>query len=196
MSKSSLPQSSRPNSTLPHPSPPQQTLQSKIVAREALRLALENMEFAAFERIMKSLLYKSGYLSVQLIGRNYKRGRTASGGLDLTARSVTELSSALTIAQVKQYKRVVSRRFVDELRGAMLRTGAEQGLLLTVSNFSKVAHAAARESKVAPIKLIEGEEVLDLLFAYRIGVRESKGQWRLDEKYLDFLQERAIGTYR
>lgn len=161
-----------------------------------LRHALETMEFAAFERIMKSLLYKSGYLSVHLIGRNTKRGRTSQGGLDMTARSVTELSSALTIAQVKQYQRIVSRRFVDELRGAMLRIGAEQGLLLTMSKFSRVAHDAAKESNVAPIKLIEGEEILDLLFAYRVGVCETKGRWRLDEGYLDRLQKRAISTYR
>ena len=171
-------------------------LQSRTETREALRHALETMEFAAFERIMKSLLYKSGYLSVHLIGRNHKRGRTHRGGLDITARSVTELSSALTIAQVKQYKRVVSRRFVDELRGAMLRIGAEQGLLLTLSKFSRVAHSAAKESSVAPVKLIEGDEILDLLFAYRIGVSESNGIWRLNEQYLDKLQEKAIGMYR
>ncbi len=170
-------------------------LRSEIPAREALRHALEQMEFAAFEQIMKSLLYKSGYLSVQLIGRNYKQGRTPQGGLDLTARSVTELSSSLTIAQVKQYKRTVSRRFVDELRGAMLRLGAGQGLLLTLSKFSQVAHQAAQDSPVAPITLIEGEGILDLLFAYRIGVHEFKGQWQLDEKYLDFLQQRSMSTH-
>jgi restriction system protein len=171
-----------------------QWLQSQAATRQALRHRLEDMEFAAFERIMKSLLYKSGYLSVHLIGRNYKRGRTPRGGLDMTARSVTELSSSLTIAQVKQYKRTVSRRFVDELRGAMLRLGAGQGLLLTMSKFSKVAHEAARDTPVAPITLIEGEEILDLLFAYRIGVALQSRIWQLDEKYLDFLQERSMST--
>lgn len=170
------------------------SLQAQNIARAELRHALEEMEFAAFERIIKSLLYRSGYVSVQLIGRNYKRGRTPKGGLDMTARSVTELSSALTIAQVKQYKRVVSRRFVDELRGAMLRIGAGQGLLLTMSKFSKVAHEAAKDSPVAPITLIEGEEILDLLFAYRIGIVLQDRIWRLDEKYLDFVQERSMST--
>jgi restriction endonuclease Mrr len=178
-----------------------QSLRSEVLTREALRHALETMEFAAFERIMKRLLYKSGYVSVYLIGRNYKRGRTPKGGLDLTARSVTELSSALTIVQVKQYQRVVSRRFVDELRGAMLRLGAGQGLLLTLSKFSRVAHEAAQDSPVAPVKLIEGEEILDLLFAYRISVVNQHGEWRLDDKYLDRLkaldsfQKRFMSTY-
>jgi HJR/Mrr/RecB family endonuclease len=156
---------------------------SRQAVRQELRERLTQMEFLAFERLMRSLLCKSGYLSMHPIGRNYRRGRTPQGGLDLTARSVTEISSTLTIAQVKQYRRVVSRRFVDELRGAMLRLGTEQGLLLTMSRFSKAVHEAAQESCVAPITLIEGDEVMDLLFAYRIGVTECKGGWRIDSTY-------------
>lgn len=176
------------------------SLQAQQEAREALREYLETTDFLSFEQIMKRLLYKSGYVSVQFIGRNYKRGRTPQGGLDLTARSSTELSSSLTIAQLKQYKRVVSRRFVDELRGAMLRLGAGQGLLLTMSTFSQVAHDAAQESAVAPITLIEGEELLDLLFAYRIGVNSQNGHWQLDHNYLarlkaiDYWQKRSMST--
>jgi restriction system protein len=176
-------------------------VQSEIVTRELLREYLQATDFLCFEQIMKHLLYKSGFVSVQMIGRNYKRGRTPKGGLDLTARSNTELSSSLTIAQLKQYKRVVSRRFVDELRGAMLRLCAGQGLLLTMSKFSQVAHDAAQESPVAPITLIEGEEILDLLFAYRIGVLNQNGKWRLDDNYLDSLkaldsfQKRSMSTY-
>lgn len=176
-------------------------LQSGKEMRQALREYLETTDFLAFEQIMKRLLYKSGYVSVQMIGRNHRRGRTPKGGLDLTARSNTELSSSLTIAQLKQYKRVVSRRFVDELRGAMLRLGAGQGLLLTMSKFSQVAHDAARESTVAPVTLIEGEEILDLLFAYRIGVVNRNGVWELDDSYLnnlktlDTLLKRSMSTY-
>jgi inner membrane protein len=59
-----------------------------------------------------------------------------------------------------------------------------------------VAHEAAKESHVAPITLIEGDEVLDLLFAYRIGVTEREGEWQIDPAYLDNLQKKAMGTYR
>jgi len=166
----------------------------KQQVRAALRETLYRLEYAAFEQVMKRLLYQSGYLSVHLIGRNHQPGHTPSGGLDLAARSMTELTSVLTIAQVKQYRGPVPRRFVDELRGAMLRLGAEQGLLLTLSQFSQVAHIAAK-SKVAPVKLIEGAEILDLLLAYRIGVSEKNGVWELDHAWLDTLPKRAIGTY-
>jgi len=162
--------------------------------RAALLGCLQEMDYAAFEQIIKRLLYKSGYVTVQFVGRTSKRGRTPKGGLDLTARSITDISSVLTIVQIKQYERVVSRRFVDELRGAMLRLGAEQGLLVTLSKFSKVAHAAALESNVAPIKLVEGNEVLDLLFIYRIGVLEEADKWKLDTSYLDRLPGKSGST--
>jgi len=168
--------------------------QNRESVRVELLLCLQRLEYTAFEQIMKRLLYKSGYVTVQFIGRTHKRGRTPKGGLDLTARSITDLNSALTIVQIKQYKRVVSRRFVDELRGAMLRIGAEQGLLVTLSRFSKVAHAAATESNVAPIKLIEGNELLNLLFTYRIGVYETNGEWKLDTNYFDSLPAKNIGA--
>jgi membrane-bound metal-dependent hydrolase YbcI (DUF457 family) len=166
----------------------------KQQVRAALHETLYRLEYAAFEQVMKRLLYQSGYLSVHLIGRNHQPGHTPTGGLDLAARSMTELTSVLTIAQVKQYRGVVPRRFVDELRGAMLRLGAEQGLLLTLSRFSQAAHTAAK-SKVAPVKLIEGAEILDLLFAYRIGVSVKNRVWDLDRAWLDTLPKRAIGTY-
>lgn len=170
--------------------------QSRLATRQALRECLETVDFAAFELVMKQLLDSCGYVSVYIAGRGHKRGRTAKGGLDLTAHTVTELASALTIVQIKQYKRVVSRRFIDELRGAMLRHGAEQGLLITMSRFSRVAHKASKETDVAPIRLIEGEEVLDLLFTHSIGVIEKNGTWQLDAETIDKWEKRSMGTYR
>jgi inner membrane protein len=172
------------------------SLESHRQVRTALHARLYELEFLAFEQLMKSMLYKSGFLSVQLTGRTYKQGRTARGGLDLSAYSATDLSSSLTIAQVKQYRRPVSRRFVDELRGVMLRTGADQGLLLTLSNFPAAAHQAAKDSQLAPIRLISGEEILDLLMDYRLGVFLKDGRWHLDQNYLDTLQENCRCTYQ
>ena len=168
---------------------------SKEIVRHELRARLEQMDFAAFEQIMRSLLYRAGYLNVNFTGRKHKRGKKPQGGVDLTARLVSELSSQFTLVQVKQYRRTVSRRFVDELRGAMLRHGAEQGLLLTLSRFSKVAHEAARGCHLVPITLIEGERVLDLLLSYRLGAFCSNGTWCVDVPYLDKVRKNALGTH-
>ena len=127
--------------------PLEKALLEAVHDREHLRLELHqqllDMKFMAFERLMLDLLARSGYSNVQLADRMDKRGRTMQGGLDLKAYSETDITRAFTIVQVKQYKNVVPRRFVDELRGTMLRVGAKHGLLITTSTFSGVARRAA-----------------------------------------------------
>lgn len=81
----------------------------------------------------------------------------------------------------------VSRRFVDELRGAMIRQGAQQGLLITISTFPSHAEECAQENALLPIRLIDGDNLLDLLFRYQLGVKCKQGQrrlfWRLDRAF-------------
>jgi membrane-bound metal-dependent hydrolase YbcI (DUF457 family) len=182
--------------------------------RHDLLEQLFRLDFYAFEQLMKQLLSCSGYSTVHLMGRRHKRGRTrgtsardaVNGGHDLKAYTQTDLTSSLTLTQIKQYRRVVSRRFVDELRGTMLRHQAEQGLLLTTSSFSRVARLAARDSEIAPITLLDGEAILDLLIQRRIGVivqgepAKEKRQTEdvvfcVDTFFFDKLQERYRSTY-
>ena len=159
---------------------------------------LENLltlEHAAFQRVMRELLLRSGYLSVQSVGRKHERGRTHNGGLDLVARTQTDVASALTLVQIKQYRRVVSRRFVDELRGTMLRLNAQHGLLLTTSSFSRVAQRAARQSEVAPITLLDGQAVCEMMQTHRLGVAvNTKEEAALDATFFDKLAKKSRST--
>jgi restriction endonuclease Mrr len=45
----------------------------------------------------------------------------------------------------------------------MLRSGATQGLMISISAFSRVAYKAATLTDIAPIRLIDGEELLQLV---------------------------------
>jgi len=165
--------------------------ETAAAVKHQLHDRLLRLSFPAFECVIREVLSKSGYSSVRLAGRLHKRGRTRHGGLDMTAYTYTDLSSALSIVQAKQYRRPVSRRFVDELRGTMLRVGARQGLLITTSGFSSVAQAAA-DHGAAPIKLMDGDELLDLLVAHGIGVRGIRGRGArrctLDEAFFKRLE--------
>ena len=59
------------------------------------------------------------------------------------------------------------RSFVDELRGAMLRLGASQGLLVTTGTFSASAIEAAQAAQyAAPVRLMDGPELARLLRAH------------------------------
>lgn len=156
---------------------------------------LLSLEHKDFQRVMREMLLRSGYLSVQSMGRRYRKGRTSNGGLDLVARTHTDVASALTLVQIKQYQRVVSRRFVDELRGTMLRLSAQQGLLLTTSSFSRVAQRAAKQSAVAPITLLDGQTVCELMQTHQLGVvMDKSGEATVDATFFDKLAKKRRST--
>ncbi|HEX8237754.1 MAG TPA: restriction endonuclease [Abditibacteriaceae bacterium] len=141
---------------------------------------LLSLNVPQFEMYMAHLLQALGYEEVHVMRRimpqrRSHKGRNSHGGFDLSAQS-SSFSPILTLVQVKQYRRPVSRRFVDELRGAMTRQGAQQGLLITTSTFPASAQMSAQESDLLPICLIDGERLLDLLFRYELGVKCKRGK--------------------
>lgn len=161
-------------------------LQGHQEVREQLRQELLALPVSAFDRLVARLLLGCGYVAVQVLAE-------AQGGADLLASSSGGLGSTRTLVQAKQYRAPVSRRFVDELRGAMLRHQASQGLLITTSTFFGPAHRAAALACALPVRLVEGEELLGLLMAKGLGVRASHmGRPTLDPKFfVALLQEQA-----
>lgn len=169
------------------PACPVRSSQGCLALRQALRHQLREEILAlpvpAFDRLIARLLQACGYQGVQVLGE-------AQSGGDLVACTSSGLSSTLTLVQAKQYVAPVSRRFVDELRGAMLRRGASQGLLLTTSAFYSPARTAAETACPLPVRLVEGEELLDLLLGHGLGVRPTPGgSLALDRGFFDRLME-------
>lgn len=150
--------------------------------RSALKEELLALSFHAFEETIKELLTRLGYTDARLLGRTQWRQFTRHGGTDMEARVKVGLSESHIVLQVKQYRRTVSRRFIDELSGVIQRSGAREGIIITTSDFSRVATKSAQSQKVAPIRLIDGEELTDLLVQYRLGVvsEEDDGEEWLD----------------
>ena len=155
-----------------------------------LKTRLYDLPFHAYEQCLNQLLTKMGYENVALCGRTKTRQYTAHGGRDMEALARTGVTAARIILQAKQYRRPVSRRFVDELRGTLLRLNARQGLLISTSTFSSVARQAA-ETTGSPIQLVDGDALAQLLVSHRIGVRIRDGLRRerlsLDRAYFDAL---------
>lgn len=145
---------------------------NKGVLQKQLRDKLLSLPLPVFERLVLKIIQQSGYSNVHLAEKMDSRGRTLIGGLDIKAYCQTDLTKSLTIAQVKQYTTAVPRRFVDELRGTMLRTGAKHGLLITSSVCSKAAHQAAQAIPMLPITILEGNNLLDLLIDHQIGIEQ------------------------
>lgn len=143
----------------------------------------------AYAEAMALLLRKMGYADVQLLPRDKRK---LCGGTTLRARSRTGAGETLLLAQVKQYRAPVARRFVDELRGAMLRRNAQAGLLITTSRFPRASVAASREDAHLPVTLLEGTQVRELLVQYGLGVEElTDGMQVVDRAFFAQLERGA-----
>jgi len=145
-----------------------------------LRSRLLALDFPAFARCICCLMEAIGYEDANLTGRREWKGynRPGGGGYDIEAALPGGNAPRPVVAQIKQYDALtVHQRSVDELRGACLRAGAVEGLLVTTSVFSEVVRNAAvlpnaAAPLIAPIRLIDGEELVSLLIRHRLGVKE------------------------
>ena len=74
--------------------------------------------------------------------------------------------------QAKRWKRNVQAPIVQQVRGSL---GAhEQGCIVTTSDFSSGAREEARKMDKAPIALIDGKELINLMLEYEVGVRRKE----------------------
>ena len=165
---------------------------------ESVRLRLRRrvlaLDYAGCTNLLCHLLTDLGYEDIRAAGRTSLRGfnRPGRGGWDFSAALPAGVGSRRVVVRLKHSSREhlgpepkpVHQRCVDELRGACLRAGASEGLLVCTGDFSLTARrlASHERSGVAPVRLVDGEEMLDLLLARRIGVREApvfSGPWPL-----------------
>jgi hypothetical protein len=152
--------------------------------RFGLKQQLYGLPFPALLAWIRLLLVALGYSVVEPGNRRHWRGRTKLGGADLEAVLVVAASRSRIFIQVKRNRHPVSRRFIDELRGTMARHGATHGLILATGRFSPVAVNAARSDRLAPIRLVEGEELIDWMFRNEVGVvRDAKNNWQIDSQF-------------
>ena len=150
-----------------------------VLAR--LRVLLLAMEYEDFAKCVCRLLEAIGYQDARPAGRTGWKGynRPGGGGWDIEAALPGGLVPRRVVVQAKQFDGLtVHQRNVDELRGACLRAGASEALLVTTSAFSAVVRKAAASPSqagglAAPVRLIGGEELLALMVRHRIGVRRS-----------------------
>ena len=75
---------------------------------------------------------------------------------------------------------------LDQLRGSLNRFNAVRGTIITTGRFSKGVEEAAFERGAAPITLIDGDKLLDLLIEYEIGVTKRQVE------YWEFAAEKLV----
>ncbi len=168
------------------------------LARQVLQ-RLRWLRFAALEVAVQTVLRSEGFREVVIVGNRHWRGRSRFGGVDIRASRQADAQRLLTLVQVKDPKAglEVQRRFVDELRGAMLRYGANQGIIFSTGPFSTPAQSASERYPRLAVRLIDGPRFAKLMIKHALGVRPKPLSLDvlptlvLDELFFDRLEELA-----
>ncbi len=136
--------------------------------RQALRDQLSVMNPYRFEHLVKELLEAMEYQDVEVT--------KASGdkGVDVIATAQFGITTVQEVVQVKRHQGSIGRPILDQLRGVLPLHGAIRGTLITLGKFSKGCKDVAVHQGAAPISLIDGDKLIDLLIENRIGIKEQK----------------------
>ena len=140
--------------------------QQETMVRESLSELLHDMDPFAFEHLIKRLFEEMDYQNVQVTARSGDGGVDVVGDIELGITSVRE------VVQAKRHKRSIQRKDLDALRGSLYRFNAVRGTIVTTSRFAKGTQEAAFATGAAPITLIDGDKLIDLLIEHGIGVRK------------------------
>ena len=92
-------------------------------------------------------------------------------GVDVIGKIEVGITDVREVVQVKRHRKNIHRPVLDGLRGSLHRFQALRGTIITLDGFAKGAQDAAIEMGAAPITLIDGDKLLDLLIKHGIGVR-------------------------
>jgi restriction system protein len=134
--------------------------------RSQLHAYLQEMNPYKFEHLIRHLLVEMGYTNVETTAP------TNDKGVDVVANIELGISSVREVIQVKRHRGAIGRPTLDQLRGSLYRFNAVRGTIITTGHFSKGALEVAFERGVAPITLIDGDKLLELLVENEIGIRK------------------------
>lgn len=147
--------------------------------RQAVRDRLARMKPSAFERLVRDLLEEMGYDDVEVTKQSGDKGVDVVGTVRFGITSVRE------VVQVKRHAGNIGRPILDQLRGALPYHDAIQGTIITLGSFSKGCKEAALFRGAAPITLIDGDRLLELMEEHEVGFLKKPARLLApDEGYL------------
>ena len=160
--------------------------QQRQTTREKLAEQLSKIDPFQFEHLIRRLLEEMSYQDVEVTSP------TNDKGVDVVANIELGITAVREVIQVKRHAANIQRPVLDALRGSLHRFGAVRGTIITTGDFSKGTKDAAFESGAAPITLINGQKLIELLVEYELGVRKKTIEiWDLDLQSLEANEEEA-----
>ena len=155
--------------------PDEQIASASLTLNEALRedLLARVLECnpAFFEKLIVDLLLAMGYGGSRA-DAGEQLGGTGDGGVDGVIRE-DQLGLDRIYLQAKRYQagNTVGSEAVQAFMGALVGKGAQKGVLITTSSFSKAAANVARQSGHLRLVLIDGDELTKLMLRFGVGIR-------------------------
>ncbi len=150
--------------------------------RKQIAAALSSIDPYSFEALIQRLLEAMGYENVTVTSKS------SDGGVDVVADIEVGITLVREVVQVKRRQGSLHRPVLDQLRGSLHRFDAMRGTIITSGRFSRGVQDAAFERGAAPITLIDGDRLIDLLIEHKIGVRKRTIEV-LDFEPADFASE-------
>lgn len=142
--------------------------------KSLLHEQLLSMNPYRFEHLISQLLEAMGYEDVEVTKASGDKGVDVVGRVQVGITTVTE------VVQVKRMQNTVTRPLIDQLRGALPYHKAIRGTLITTGKFAKNCTEAALFPGAAPITLIDGERLLELLISNNVGIKRNHNIELLD----------------
>lgn len=137
---------------------------------------LHNIDPYAFEILAQRLLRECGFSDVEVTKKS------GDGGIDGTGKlRINGIFSFHVAFQCKRYRGQISASQIRDFRGS-LGTNIEKGVFITTGTFSRSAKAEASSEGKRLIDLMDGEELINKLAEYGIGLNEIK-TYEVDEEY-------------
>ncbi len=134
-----------------------------------------------FERLVVRLLEKMGY------GEGKVVGRSGDGGIDGIINQ-DQLGLEKVYIQAKRWRNQVGAPEIFSFSGSLSAQGASKGVFITTSSFGQNARQIATNISAGNqlIRLIDGEELAQLMIRYDVGVFTETTYHikKLDENYL------------
>ena len=167
------------------PDPKRKVLLRNIAAfnedqKKALKDRLGKMHPDRFQHLIRDLLEEMGYEDVRVTGASGDRGVDVVATIQFGITTITE------VVQVKRYHKTINRPLLDQLRGALPLHKAIRGTLISLGNFSSGCKEFAVFPGAAPIGLIDGDHLLDLLFEHEVGIKKRSAiLYEINEDYFD-----------
>ena len=140
--------------------------QNNLVKQKLIE-KIQEMDPFQFEFLVAELLRKIGYENVDVTKRSGDKGIDVIGNL-----TVGGLTNVKTVIQVKRYKtgNNISGKYITQLRGSA--EVDQRGLIITTSDFTKDARDESKAINKMPVALVNGQKLIELLFQYKVGVKE------------------------